>query len=249
MTKVASDFCAANRLSNDEKHLFRAIDSSTDMALSAAISAIEDACPAPAERLNRALLFAVQRDALAASKRLVHHGANLEARDPALWRTPLIIAGYEGSAQMVTFLLEAGADVHAADDFGTTALCAAAETGSAALVELLIAHGSDLEHRNDLGWTPLISASANGNLEVIDALAKLGASLEARALLGWTPLIVAAQSDKADVVSRLLELGARRDAVDSFGRTALSASQGARLQPTSSSATPPAAMPAPLRRA
>ncbi|ESZ08446.1 hypothetical protein X737_33370 [Mesorhizobium sp. L48C026A00] len=172
------------------------------------------------------MLFAVQCDASAASQRLVHRGANLEARDPALWRTPLIIAGYQGSAQMVTFLLEAGADVHAVDDFGTTALCAAAETGSAALLELLIAHGSNLEHRNDLGWTPLISASANGNLEAVNALAKLGASLEARAVLGWTPLIVAAQSDEADVVFRLLELGARRDAVDNFGRTALSASQG-----------------------
>ncbi|AZV79018.1 ankyrin repeat domain-containing protein [Parasedimentitalea marina] len=225
MTKIASDISAAGGLSNDEKRLFREIASGHDEALGVAIPAIESACPASVVRLSRALLFAVHCDALSASKQLVRHGARLEVRDQALWRTPLIIAGSLGSTQMVGFLLEAGADVHAEDDFGNTALCVASETDSTALIELLIAHGSDPEHRNDLGWTPLISASAIGNLKTVNALIKQGANLESRAVLGWTPLIVASQSGSADVVSRLLELGARRDAIDCFGRTALLASQ------------------------
>jgi ankyrin repeat protein len=221
---MAPSIFTADRRSNDEKRLFRAIDSGDLQEAHAAISAIQKTPLEARDRLSKALLFAVQRDALEASKLLVHHGADIEARDSALWRTPLIIAGHMGSEQIVDFLLGVGADVHAEDDFGNTVMFVVAESGSAKLIELLIAHGCDPEHRNDLGWTPIISASANGNLEAVSELAKQGASLEARAALGWTALIVAAQNDEADVVSLLLELGAKRDAIDTFGRTALSAS-------------------------
>jgi ankyrin repeat protein len=204
-----------------EKFLLKAVDSGIHDALDEAISAVENATAPSSDRLDRALIFAVQRNALPAAKLLLRRGASVEAREPTLWRTPLIVAAHDGSLTMTEFLLENGADVGAEDDFGNSALNAAAEKGCAALMDLLVAHGAEVDHRNDLAWTPLISACASGNLAAVNMLTDHGASLEARSVLGWTPLIVAAQNDHAGVVARLLELGARVDVTDSFGRTAL----------------------------
>lgn len=224
MTNTSTELSSTNCLSENEKRLFRAIDDEAADELEQAISAIGKPSLATTERLNRALLFAVQCGALDACKRLVSKGANIEARDPVLWRTPLILAGDLGFVSIVAFLLESGADVHAEDDFRNTALCVAADLGTAKLVDLLIQYGAHLEHQNDLKWTPLITASASGNIETFHALTKQGAYLDARAVLGWTPLMVAAQTGQTEVMCRLLELGADSDIADNFGRAVSSVS-------------------------
>lgn len=218
VTQIGSNRCAPDHYSSDEKRLFRATDSGPAEAQGDAISEVESAAAAPAGSLNRALLFVIGCDAASASKLLINHGANVEAREPALWRRPIIVARSRGSIHIEEVLLETGAKVHAEDEFGNTVLYATAESGSAALIELLIANGSEPEHRNDQGWTPLISASTNGDLEADNVLANRRVSLEARAVLGWALLIAAAQSDQVDVICRLLELGAKRDAVGNVRR-------------------------------
>jgi uncharacterized protein len=207
-----------------EHCLLRAVDGGIDGALDEAISAVENAVIPSGDRLDRALMFAVQRNALAAAKLLVQRGASVNVRELTMWRTPLIEAAYDNSLMMVEFLLKNGADVGAQDDFGNSALNVAAEAGCSALIATLVAHGAELDHRNDLEWTPLISACASGNLPAVNVLIDCGASIEACSVLGWSPLIVSAQSDRPEIVERLLELGARIDSTDCFGRSALAAS-------------------------
>ena len=68
-------------------------------------------------------------------------------------------AGSETDAfEAVTLLLDAGADVHAADEAGNTALHGAANRGANSVVELLLAHGARLDAANGRGWLPVTIA-------------------------------------------------------------------------------------------
>jgi uncharacterized protein len=87
--------------------------------------------------------------------------------------TPLIVAaGYRASAidtrgrfrseqeafEVARLLLEAGANVNAAESFGQTAIFGAATQGWNTIVQLLADHGADLEHKDTAGNTVIDAA-------------------------------------------------------------------------------------------
>src|SRR5207244_3694025 len=57
--------------------------------------------------------------------------------------------------QTVRFLVEHGADVHAAGQFGWTALHAAAYQGLNDVIEYLVSKGANLDAKDGFGQTPL----------------------------------------------------------------------------------------------
>jgi ankyrin repeat protein len=59
----------------------------------------------------------------------------------------------------VRALIELGADVNQANDYGTTPLYTAAEKGHEAIVRALIDFGADVNKANNNGWTPLYMAA------------------------------------------------------------------------------------------
>jgi len=81
-------------------------------------------------------------------------------------RLLLQAAGW-GDADRVRLLIQAGADVHARDKDGRTALMWAARCGDADRVRLLIQAGADVNARDDFGHTALDTAVKQ---DVIDAL-------------------------------------------------------------------------------
>ena len=129
----------------------------------------------------------------------------------------LPLAALSGNAGAVKVLLEAGADLEARNERGTTPLHKAALRGNAETVTVLLEAGADLEARNERGTTPLHMAALGETAEAVTVLIRAGAHLKARAEGGHTPLHMAALGGNAETVTALLEAGADPKARDNDG--------------------------------
>jgi ankyrin repeat protein len=154
---------------------------------------------------------------------LIAEGAELDARD-SHGVTPLQLAVASGAFWNAKLLIEHGADVNVADEFGTTALYRAQESGSA---ELLVEHGAAVNAADRDGNTPLHQAISSGRAEVADLLLARGASVSAENREGRTPLHVAAAVGRAQMVEKLILRRADVNARDTYGQTPLSAAEAA----------------------
>lgn len=144
------------------------------------------------------------------------------AISPAALRHALSIAARQGHANLVSTLLEAGADADAADSEGWTPLRASAWGGHASTVEVLLSRGAQVDASDAEGRTALRAAAWAGHEEVVRSLLSRGAQVDGQDKQGRTPLIAAAYMGHADIVAALLDAGAKPDHVDCEGRTALS---------------------------
>jgi ankyrin repeat protein len=95
-----------------------------------------------------------------------------------------LAAGY-GRAPLVKLLLARGADVHALDGFGRTALLAGAH--DAAVAALLLEAGADARFTDRWGRTPLHAAVDGGSLASVKMLVAKGADPDAKDNMGNTP--------------------------------------------------------------
>lgn len=129
--------------------------------------------------------------------------------------TPLLTACIGGHADMVTFLLDQGADIEAATTERMTALSVAASDGHLDLCRLLLKRGAKINGKSPTN-TPLHSAAEAGHLEVVKLLVAEGADVNAGAAEGKTPLVATAgsgnsQPERTEIVKFLLDQGARTD--------------------------------------
>jgi ankyrin repeat protein len=183
------------------------------------------------------------------TRRFLEHGANVNARSSNLGRTPLLIAaGWPGSVDVLTLLLEHGADLQAKDTAGFSALAIAMAFADLEVVRFLITRGLD---PNDVPVLAARTALARARPEMIEYLMerglkvppdiligaanwqspdlltrwiKAGADINARnAGYGATPLLKAASSELAgaQTVQLLLEHGANANAESTEGERPL----------------------------
>ena len=128
--------------------------------------------------------------------------------------------------------LQAGADVHARNEYGETPLhrLASDVINQAGypfdrVIAAFVEAGADLEARDRYGNTPLFDGAwrsrGNTGTALARALLEAGADVNARAPAGSTPLHRAAHDGSAELVSLLAEAGADLHATDSLGRTPL----------------------------
>jgi ankyrin repeat protein len=80
---------------------------------------------------------------------LLHHKANVDARDAQGW-TPLHVASAMGHTKVAQLLLEHGADVNVRNDYKDTPLTLASYHGRSEVVQLLLVHRADV-HMKDNG--------------------------------------------------------------------------------------------------
>lgn len=128
-------------------------------------------------------------------------------------------------ADLVELLLQAGADVHAANTEGETALLLALSGDERSKsFEALNRMGVDLETvpgEDGLSYREIV-ARAGDNLEVVTALLRGGAEPNARTQAGFTPLMRAARGAWSfQLIERLIEFGADLKVRDPEGKTAL----------------------------
>uniref|UniRef100_A0A8C2L3B2 Poly [ADP-ribose] polymerase n=1 Tax=Cyprinus carpio TaxID=7962 RepID=A0A8C2L3B2_CYPCA len=123
---------------------------------------------------------------------------NVNSRDTAGRKsTPLHFAAGFGRRDVVDYLLQHGANVHARDDGGLISLHNACSFGHAEVVNLLLQHGADANSRDNWNYTPLHEAATKGKIDVCIVLLQHGAEPTIRNTDGRTALDLAEPSTKA----------------------------------------------------
>ncbi len=163
------------------------------------------------------LLLAIKKDTNVEMLRyLISKGADVNARSKTEFaRTPLIDAAGEATPDVITVLLEAGAEVNTQQlGTGQTPLLAALNRQNPRLdvVAALLKAGADVNAQNHLGETPLILActryaALGGRLDMVQGLLDQGADVNAKATNGRTALMAASKEGNRDLAELLRQHG------------------------------------------
>ena len=161
-----------------------------------------------------------QEGGVCVARLLLERGADVNTRRHDHW-TPLHVASYCGSVEIVRLLLDHGADSEASaeGDMGDKPLHKVSvgelrtQKDGVRVAQLLLERGADANTRRDDHQTPLHAASYFGKVEIVRLLLDHGADLEANAE-GEKPLHKVSgseyrsQEDGVRVAQLLLERGA-----------------------------------------
>ncbi|MHC4948113.1 MAG: ankyrin repeat domain-containing protein [Planctomycetota bacterium] len=129
--------------------------------------------------------------------------------------TLLGLAAKTGNVDMVTALLDAGADIEAADRAGRTPLMSASESKNAEVIDVLLEAGSSLTARDNIGGTALSWAAAFGNRDCVEVLIDAGARVDVvGTATGYTPLMWAAGFGDPSSIEPIIEAGAQLETTD-----------------------------------
>jgi ankyrin repeat protein len=141
---------------------------------------------------------------------LLDHGADIRRVAPIL--TSLC---HFGHTELMTLLLERGADPDQVDGCGSSCLTTASLGGRADMLALLLRHGCrNLDHRDATGRTALHYSCEAGALEGVMALLEAGADASLVDAHGRTPLQLALGKRREAYVSAWSARGARLAALN-----------------------------------
>jgi|GEM_PF-2954424 len=121
--------------------------------------------------------------------------------------TPLITAVATGAKEMVTYLLDHGADINE-KGLGETALYVAVDKGNTAMVQLLLSHKPNVNARCD-GFSALYWAAWKGHYEIVSLLLGAKAKVDAKTSDRETPLYASSDRGYLNIVKLLVEKGAK----------------------------------------
>jgi hypothetical protein len=133
--------------------------------------------------------------------------------------TPLHVAASAGHSDILSFLIEHGADINGRGIFGCTPLLRVSGMSRLEAGQFLLNRGADIDVQTDDKITALMYASAGGHAEFARMLLERGAMIDARGFFGRTALHFAAQNGETEVARLLLERGADARVLDENGNT------------------------------
>ncbi len=133
--------------------------------------------------------------------------------------TPMHAAAAEGHANILSLLIDHGADMESRGIYNGTPLHRASWFGKLEAVQCLLDRGADLNSRVADDGTPLRYAAFNGHVEIARMLVERGAVIDNRDVEGRTPLHWAANQGRTQVVRLLLEHGADVNVRTRYGKT------------------------------
>jgi len=180
-----------------------------------------------ADDLDASLFMAIEKGDSAAVKDLLAKGARVDARNELGW-TPLIVAVKEDRFEIVSNLVEKGADVNArsTSTVGSAVLCFAASAGDLKVIQFLLDHSADIEIQSKNGTTPLYAAVTEKKLDVARFFLAKGADPNKLAYrneqgIVSTPLMFAAWLNDTEMVDLLLRNGGHLEKRCNDGSTTL----------------------------
>ncbi len=163
------------------------------------------------------LIVSIRSEDVYAVRSMIDSGEDVNALSLDLiegqyWKmTPLIRASVLGNIEIMTMLLEAGADVNGKDEVGDTPLMAAAEFGHINGAKLLIESGANIDSTKPDQTTALMIAVRNGDAKMTNLLVEAGADLNIGFGTGYTALSMAAWDGYTSIAEILIENGAKVD--------------------------------------
>ena len=113
-----------------------------------------------------------------------------------------------GNIEMVSILLESGANPNIIGSKGSTPLQRASKNGHIAIVEKLIKYKADPNQVAIDGATALMLASNYNHLDILNILLSAGAQVNKAMADGWTALMFACDQNYIKIVQHLLKAGA-----------------------------------------
>ncbi|GMI03139.1 hypothetical protein TrLO_g2499 [Triparma laevis f. longispina] len=135
--------------------------------------------------------------------------------------TPLVWACRNGHLEVVTYLIEHGAEVDTKSFGSMTPLHHSCNSSFEACVAKLIVAGADSNATDEEGNTCLHWAVSRGVLNIVVRLTDAGADISQSNNAGVTPLHKATIFNQVAVVKKLVDLGADVNATDNLGNTPL----------------------------
>ncbi|KAL4879592.1 hypothetical protein BJY04DRAFT_193206 [Aspergillus karnatakaensis] len=168
-----------------------------------------------------ALMEVVATGDIEATKKLLAYGADGNACTSVNAMFPLSFAAIQGREEILSLLLDHGANPELRNWAGHTPLHSACVENQLTSATLLLDRGADLESLAKSGRTPLMSSSSNAGSDVIDLLIRRGANVDATDSQGMTALMLAAAIGDEGNVRILLSAHADKQRRDILGRTAL----------------------------
>jgi ankyrin repeat protein len=176
---------------------------------------------APAKKPEAPLVDAMQRGDKPAVLALLKKKVDPNATQPD-GATALHWAAYLDDADATAKLIQAGAKVDVANDYGMTPLALAATNGNAAVIDLLLKAGADVNRGVRSNETPLMLAARSGKVDAVQLLLESGAQVNAReSWNGQSALMWAAAEGNTAVVEALIKGGADIKSGSNGGTTPL----------------------------
>lgn len=133
----------------------------------------------------------------------------------------MIIAARQGDIEGVRQLLAQGANIHAQDENGITALIAAAYRNDLAIIDLLIQAGADVNIQDNTKQSAYLIATSEGYLELLQRTLQAGADVHRTDSYNGTGLIRAADRGHVEIIQELLKTDINIDHINNLGWTAL----------------------------
>jgi ankyrin repeat protein len=123
--------------------------------------------------------------------------------------TPLQWAVYNVDADEVKRLIDAGADVTLANDYGASPMTLASEIGHTEILSLLLEAGADADSPNPEGQTALMAVARTGSTPAARLLLDHGATVDARENWGGQSALMWASARRhPDMMKLLIDAGA-----------------------------------------
>ena len=145
-------------------------------------------------------------------KNAIRTDAKINARDEQNRTALMVAARWNRDSEVVSALLDAGADVNAREMFDFTALMYAAGHNTIEVINILLQAGAEVNAKEKNGMTVLMyvvkwSYRSIPTSEIVNVLLDAGAEVNARDECGTTALMVAAAGYDAEIVAALLQGG------------------------------------------
>jgi ankyrin repeat protein len=151
----------------------------------------------------------------------LEEGADVQYQGAHGGYSSLFMAALGGYTDCVRVLIDAGANLEAAEQGGYTALMISAGRGHADCARLLLGAGCDVDAKNVLGQTALVRAACGNHVACVRLLLDAGCDKVAKDESGRTALMHAALEGHTECVWLLLDAGVDKMAVNEASSVAL----------------------------